>query len=43
MFIWGKKVQTRIKELRAREGIKQAELAALVGVRRKMIGFLEKV
>jgi putative transcriptional regulator len=35
-------VQTRIKELRAREGITQAELAEMVGVRRETIVFLEK-
>ena len=33
---------TRIKELRAREGFTQAELAAMVGVRRETIVFLEK-
>lgn len=34
-------LKTRIKELRARDGIKQDELAALVGVRRETIGNLE--
>lgn len=33
--------QTRIKEYRARHGMKQEELAALVGVRRETIGNLE--
>lgn len=33
---------TRIKELRAREGLTQAELAEKVGVRRETVVFLEK-
>lgn len=33
---------TRIKELRARENLTQADLAGLVGVRRETIVFLEK-
>lgn len=33
---------TRIKELRAAEGITQEDLARLVGVRRETIVFLEK-
>lgn len=32
----------RIKELRAKEGLSQLELARLVGVRRETIVFLEK-
>ncbi len=35
-------MQTRIKELRARENLTQAQLANLVGVRRETIVFLEK-
>ena len=31
-------LKTRLKELRAREGLKQEELARLVGVRRETIG-----
>ena len=34
-------LKTRIKELRARDGLKQEELAQLVGVRRETIGNLE--
>lgn len=34
-------LKTRLRELRAREGLKQEELAALVGVRRETIGNLE--
>ncbi len=34
-------LKTRLKELRAREGLKQEELARLVGVRRETIGNLE--
>ena len=34
-------LKTRIKELRARDGFKQEELARLVGVRRATIGNLE--
>lgn len=34
-------LKTRIKELRARDGFKQEELARLVGVRRETIGNLE--
>ena len=33
---------TRIRELRAREGFTQEDLAKLVGVRRETIVFLEK-
>jgi putative transcriptional regulator len=33
---------TRIKELRARDGLTQVELARRVGVRRETIVFLEK-
>ena len=33
---------TRIKELRARDNLTQADLAGLVGVRRETIVFLEK-
>ena len=36
------KMQTRIKELRAREGLTQLDLAMKVGVRRETIVFLEK-
>jgi putative transcriptional regulator len=35
-------VKTRIKELRARHDLTQADLAALVNVRRETILFLEK-
>lgn len=35
-------IENRIRELRARTGMKQEELAALVGVRRETIGNLEK-
>lgn len=35
-------IETRIKELRAKHGIRQEELARLVGVRRETIGNLEK-
>lgn len=35
-------LETRIKELRARHGMDQAELAQRVGVRRETIGRLEK-
>jgi len=35
-------MMTRIKELRARHDLTQEELAALVGVRRETILFLEK-
>jgi len=35
-------VYTRIKEFRAREGITQAQLAQMAGVRRETIVFLEK-
>lgn len=34
-------LKTRIRELRARDGINQGELANLVGVRRETIGNLE--
>lgn len=34
-------LKTRLKEFRARDGLKQDELAALVGVRRETIGNLE--
>ena len=34
-------LKTRIKELRARDGLKQEELARLLGVRRETIGNLE--
>ena len=34
-------LKTRIRELRARDGISQGELANLVGVRRETIGNLE--
>ena len=34
-------LKTRIKELRARDGLRQEELANLVGVRRETIGNLE--
>lgn len=35
-------ITNRIKELRARDDMKQEELAKLVGVRRETIGNLEK-
>ncbi|MEL6048730.1 MAG: helix-turn-helix transcriptional regulator [Methanothrix soehngenii] len=35
-------LRTRIKELRARHGLTQEELARMVGVRRETILFLEK-
>jgi putative transcriptional regulator len=35
-------VKTRIKELRARYGLTQEDLARIVGVRRETILFLEK-
>ena len=35
-------MKTRIKELRAREGLTQEDLAHLVGVRRETILFMEK-
>ncbi|MDK2915549.1 MAG: putative transcriptional regulator [Euryarchaeota archaeon] len=35
-------MKTRIRELRAKTGITQEELAQLVGVRRETIVFLEK-
>ena len=35
-------IETRIKELRAKHGMRQEELARLVGVRRETIGNLEK-
>ena len=35
-------IQNRIKEYRAKYGLKQEKLAALVGVRRETIGNLEK-
>ena len=35
-------MKTRIKELRARDGLTQVELARRVGVRRETIVFLEK-
>lgn len=35
-------IETRIKELRAKQGMRQEELARLVGVRRETIGNLEK-
>ena len=35
-------IRNRMKEYRARTGMKQEELAALVGVRRETIGNLEK-
>jgi len=35
-------MKTRIKELRAREGLTQEDLARQVGVRRETILFLEK-
>ena len=35
-------MRTRIKELRARHDLTQAELARMVGVRRETIVFLEK-
>lgn len=38
----GRRVKTRIRELRARLGLTQEELAQQVGVRRETIVFLEK-
>ena len=38
----GRRVKTRIKELRAKMGLTQEELAQQVGVRRETIVFLEK-
>ena len=35
-------IETRIKELRAKHGMRQEELARRVGVRRETIGNLEK-
>ena len=35
-------IKNRIREYRARAGVKQEELAKLVGVRRETIGNLEK-
>ena len=35
-------MKTRIKELRARQNLTQADLASMVGVRRETILFLEK-
>lgn len=35
-------IETRIKELRAKHGMRQEKLARLVGVRRETIGNLEK-
>ena len=35
-------IKNRIREYRARDGLKQEELAKLVGVRRETIGNLEK-
>ncbi len=35
-------METRIKELRARDNLTQSELAQKVGVRRETINFLEK-
>lgn len=35
-------MRTRIKELRARHGLTQEDLARMVGVRRETIVFLEK-
>ena len=35
-------IETRIKELRAKHGMRQEELARLVGVRRETIGNLDK-
>ncbi len=34
-------VRTRMKELRARDGMRQADLARKVGVRRETISFVE--
>ena len=34
-------VRTRMKELRARDGLRQADLARKVGVRRETISFVE--
>jgi putative transcriptional regulator len=38
----GRFMKTRIKELRARQNLTQADLASMVGVRRETILFLEK-
>jgi putative transcriptional regulator len=38
----GRRVKTRIRELRAKTGLTQEELAQQVGVRRETIVFLEK-
>jgi putative transcriptional regulator len=38
----GRRVKTRIRELRAKTGLTQEELARQVGVRRETIVFLEK-
>ena len=35
-------IRNRVRELRARDGLKQEDLARLVGVRRETIGNLEK-
>ena len=35
-------LNNKVKELRARHGFSQTELAALVGVTRQSIGFIEK-
>ncbi len=35
-------IENRIRELRARQGLKQEDLARLTGVRRETIGNLEK-
>ena len=35
-------IRNRIRELRARDGLKQEDMARLVGVRRETIGNLEK-
>jgi putative transcriptional regulator len=35
-------MKTRIKELRARQNLTQADLASMVGVRRETVLFLEK-
>ncbi len=34
-------MKTRIKELRARDGLTQADLAKMVGVRRETVSFVE--
>jgi len=41
-FLGNVKMETRIREFRARKKMTQAELAGLVGVRRETIVFLEK-